>query len=565
MLSPPALPETASSDATTIPYTVFSSDVSQYAVCAASHHLTTASHLVTGKSKELFRTTSNTKAKGGAHPRPSVSPAEYTQQQQQLCRNTSTATPPASAVHSRSSTSRTHLGAEKYAQCQAGTNGPLKVVNTTPRPESLEAFHQHNQENSGKIKKVTGFPLENESRTVSFAEERNGAADGAHSARSSQNVHDNSRWNVLRSALRKGIGRDSKRSSQDSSFLFEDDTPRRASSSTGVSEDATSAPGVEMPAKQQFFERYKKMAETTASSPGVMARSVSNNAISPAEQLRQPKVEPRHHRNVSSFDAKVRAGMLEALLEEEPFFMESPIDSRFDDAYAVNGESTSFWSGHQGDKITHTTSATAPVDSKALNRGSRLITSDLRRGSRLYGNPSISSLDSMQAEKVRMGETNLLTPSTSIDKLAEITRGSRRDAEHRQESTSWDDELDPVEGLDDKPFTGKPAKSLSIQMISPDLGKTTSRQSSHFRRESSVLSSLAPSDSISTPGATDRFHFDHYPAPTAIHAKPKPGTKTCQKCAQSLKGKRFIERDGMLLCEPDWKEMFLPKVSRNSL
>lgn len=559
MLSPPALPETASSDAT-VPCTVFSSDgVSQYAVRAAS---STASHLITG---------TGTKGRRAAHPRPSVSPAEYTQQQQQLCRNTSAATTPASASQLKSSNMKTDRELEKYAHCQAGQRGPLKVVNTTPRPESVTALqkHSHVVDPSGasgteRVRKVTGFALENESRTVSFAERQDDAADGKNSARSSQNVPDNSRWNVLRSALRRGMGDNDKRTSQDSSFLFEDVKKHRTSSSTGTSEDETSTPNADTPAKLQFFERYKRMAETSASKPGIMARSLSNNAATASDgPVNQQKTETRHHRAGSSLDAKARAGMLEALLEEEPFFMDSPIDSRLENANVTDGDSTSFWNNRQEDKYTPTRrpNADAMGAVKAAHRGSRLITSDLTGGSRLYANRSISSIDSTQAEKIRMGETDLLTPSTSLDRLGEIARGSRNDAQNREGAGFCDEELDPIEGLDDKPYNGIPTKSRFSQTMSPNLSKATSRQSSHFRRESSVLSSLAPSDSISTPGATDKFHFDYYAGPMPVTDKPKPGSKTCQKCAQSLKGKRFIERDGMLLCEPDWKEMFLPKVS----
>jgi formylmethanofuran dehydrogenase subunit E len=67
---------------------------------------------------------------------------------------------------------------------------------------------------------------------------------------------------------------------------------------------------------------------------------------------------------------------------------------------------------------------------------------------------------------------------------------------------------------------------------------------------------------VSTPGlGGDKFKVDHSIV-TPVREKPKPGTRTCQKCGQNLKGKRFIDRDGIMLCESDWKEMFLPKVGR---
>jgi formylmethanofuran dehydrogenase subunit E len=45
-----------------------------------------------------------------------------------------------------------------------------------------------------------------------------------------------------------------------------------------------------------------------------------------------------------------------------------------------------------------------------------------------------------------------------------------------------------------------------------------------------------------------------------LAAKRAGGGKRCQKCGDGLQGRRFIERDGVRLCERDWKEMFLPKV-----
>ena len=35
--------------------------------------------------------------------------------------------------------------------------------------------------------------------------------------------------------------------------------------------------------------------------------------------------------------------------------------------------------------------------------------------------------------------------------------------------------------------------------------------------------------------------------------------KTCQKCGDTVGGSRkFVERDGVVLCEADWKKMYLP-------
>ena len=42
--------------------------------------------------------------------------------------------------------------------------------------------------------------------------------------------------------------------------------------------------------------------------------------------------------------------------------------------------------------------------------------------------------------------------------------------------------------------------------------------------------------------------------------------KTCQKCGESVGGpKRFVERDGVVLCERDWKKLYLPSCRRCNL
>lgn len=42
--------------------------------------------------------------------------------------------------------------------------------------------------------------------------------------------------------------------------------------------------------------------------------------------------------------------------------------------------------------------------------------------------------------------------------------------------------------------------------------------------------------------------------------------KTCQKCGETVGGSaRFVERDGIVLCEKDWKKLYLPSCRRCSL
>jgi formylmethanofuran dehydrogenase subunit E len=42
--------------------------------------------------------------------------------------------------------------------------------------------------------------------------------------------------------------------------------------------------------------------------------------------------------------------------------------------------------------------------------------------------------------------------------------------------------------------------------------------------------------------------------------------KECVKCGELVGGsKRFVERDGIILCEKDWKKLYLPSCRRCSL
>lgn len=48
--------------------------------------------------------------------------------------------------------------------------------------------------------------------------------------------------------------------------------------------------------------------------------------------------------------------------------------------------------------------------------------------------------------------------------------------------------------------------------------------------------------------------------------KPTRRKKTCQKCGTIVGGsKRFVERDGVVLCEQDWKKLYLPSCRNCNL
>lgn len=62
----------------------------------------------------------------------------------------------------------------------------------------------------------------------------------------------------------------------------------------------------------------------------------------------------------------------------------------------------------------------------------------------------------------------------------------------------------------------------------------------------------------------DSRHTDYSHARSATSASSRG--KSCQKCGESVGGtKRFVERDGVVLCEKDWKKLYLPACRRCNL
>lgn len=529
MTSPPGVPLTATSDAT-IPYTL-ASEVSH------NHAEHTAGE-------------GSVKGKGVAYPRPSVTPAEYTQQQRQL---------------GAPSSSGGGLGVQRDEG-----KGPLKVVNTTPRPESIAAFQKQSMGGGSAIggvggKKVTGFTVGN---TGSISNERSKAEEAAikgSAVNGKDQIPENSKWNVLRSTLRRGMSFGEKSSAsispavtvdaQSASLVDEHKGRTVDRDSLEQLQDQLTGTSTE---KLQFFERYKRMADENAVKPGVMARSLSNrSAASPVVESFGGQREEGSARK--SQDVKVRAELLGSLVEEAKG-IKSPIMTRLEEAYLDDNNTAGFRSRRNDSDRPTPRSSVVETAGRKPPLGPRRPSESRSHGKRIPESGSISSIDSAQAEKMRMGEVDLLTPSTSMDRLAEVTLDSKKGEPFRHKAFSWDREQDTVEGLIDKPIETAALDLEFDQMFSPNLSQATSGQSSRFRRESAASSLLAPSDSISTPGVNDKHHID-YTALAAAQARLTPGSKACQKCGQSFKGKRYIERDGMLLCEPDWKEMFLPKVS----
>ena len=170
--------------------------------------------------------------------------------------------------------------------------------------------------------------------------------------------------------------------------------------------------------------------------------------------------------------------------------------------------------------------------------------------SKSFSGTSLSSVDSTREGKDRVVELAIITPSASMNRLdgnVSSTYDERGAARARKPSEGNAD----IEGL--------------MEDLKADLDRFGSpsqeehEYSNRFRldRESYQSSLLAPSDSISTPG----FDLQRRRSASTKINQAVPGRKACQKCGLALKGQRYVKRDGIVLCEADYKEMFLPKVS----
>ncbi|KAJ9114759.1 hypothetical protein QFC22_005635 [Naganishia vaughanmartiniae] len=593
VFSPAAVPQTASSDST-MPVTLFSHPNSKSSVHQSEAGLVHC------------RTSSTTKGKGGSYPRPGVSPAEYTQRQQHLNRHTQAGV--SSAGHHVPHVVPPNVkptpddAMQRYAQRQgtldamaAGQRGPLKVVDSAPRPESIVAFQKQNVSEAvvpkytaaaevvgsmmaSGVKKARGFMSET---TVTWAKADDIKLDQkTECGTSEQDAQDGSRWNVLRSALKRGMSSTEKgeppsvqvqttpipfKQRESVEKIYEQASETATSSTTSGSTSA---------GKLEFFERYKKMAETTTTTtttttnPGLLTRTISNTSAGPTwtspieRQMMDQSVHGHREPRV-----RTRAEVLESLHEEEPaaVLALSPIESRLEAAYMNDVDPDFAWTQQRDHQHVARTERERIVTSRKKEATAQMHHSSPRdrHAGRLHQSHSISSLDSTQAEKIKMGETNLLTPSTSIDRLAEVLHGREKPRDAFTPTTKWDEELDPIEGLVDQPPPAPSCDASFYSMLSPNLSRATSGQFHRSQqRESSVSSLLAPSDSVSTPGLSgDKFRVDPSIV-MPVRETPRPGTRMCQKCGQNLKGKRFIDRDGIMLCESDWKEMFLPKCRR---
>nr|ODN95055.1 hypothetical protein L204_04402 [Cryptococcus depauperatus CBS 7855] len=222
-----------------------------------------------------------------------------------------------------------------------------------------------------------------------------------------------------------------------------------------------------------------------------------------------------------------------------------------------------------------------PANAKSNHDGApelRINTKPLKAGNRMHhryptSSSDVSSHSSLSSKSGRYGTSGpeseeIVTPSQSYEGLEERAAGDigrnilqqiREDEEDRDVfGTSPCD--DTVRGYSEITKEIRPSDSISTVTSSnyhissggynPTLDHKRTESLSHRRTASQK------SDSITSYTQTTPAHLTN----------PQRKRKTCQKCGEMVGGsKRFVERDGVVLCERDWKKLYLPSCRKCNL
>ena len=157
----------------------------------------------------------------------------------------------------------------------------------------------------------------------------------------------------------------------------------------------------------------------------------------------------------------------------------------------------------------------------------------------------------------RLGVSQGLKPSTSDSSLSTDTSGNHNSNPYRAHSraqTAPEHHAAPLStnghGLSRTPSANHAAAHAHANLQSPpsdygrDRGREGDRSYASSSRTHAALGASTTSTSTSSASTTRR-------------------QKVCAKCAEPVGGaKRFVERDGVVLCERDWKKMYLPSCRK---
>jgi len=314
---------------------------------------------------------------------------------------------------------------------------------------------------------------------------------------------------------------------------------RKGSASSAISDSAStegdgvsllkarSAEGNQPGAKLPFFERYKQMVESSSS----------------------PK---------PSSSPLLRVGALVGQVSDDDYheqLVASPVQTNFSDGNEDGEGSALPWATPQ--------LAASPVITQSpmpFTKPSRLHARHRTAESAGSSNSSASSSRSGRFGLASGPESEeVVTPSQSWEgELVERAGGANVVRSSNDDGRKGSGYEMGMENRDILEQIGEEEEDEGERVVFGAITPSTQRGSEEQRMKGSTSASTI------TP------HDAHSRSRTVPEVKrcsdSSTRRKTCQKCGETVGGsKRFVERDGVVLCERDWKKLYLPSCRRCNL
>lgn len=236
----------------------------------------------------------------------------------------------------------------------------------------------------------------------------------------------------------------------------------------------------------------------------------------------------------------------------------SPIDTTFelDDDYE-NQPSALPWASPETDQMSR-----LHIDTKISPAVPRAHQRHPTASSEVSTNSSMSSKSGRYGGASGPESEEVVTPSQSFEGLADRVDGNFK--------------VDILQQIEEDESEGREVFESSLEkkcFVKEDregrLPLSDSVSTTTFHISAIAGLSITPAHNrseIFNHRRTPSEKSSNYSQYSASAMKPTRRKKTCQKCGTIVGGsKRFVERDGVVLCEQDWKKLYLPSCRKCNL
>lgn len=236
----------------------------------------------------------------------------------------------------------------------------------------------------------------------------------------------------------------------------------------------------------------------------------------------------------------------------------SPIDTTFelDDDYE-NQPSALPWASPETDQMSR-----LHIDTKISPAVPRAHQRHPTASSEVSTNSSMSSKSGRYGGASGPESEEVVTPSQSFEGLLDRVDGTFK--------------VDILQQIEEDESEGREVFESSLEkkcFVKEDRESRLPLSDSVSTTTSHIPAIAVP---VISPAHNRSEHFNHRRTPSgnssnysqysASAMKSTRRKKTCQKCGTIVGGsKRFVERDGVVLCEQDWKKLYLPSCRKCSL